>query len=70
MTSKTTEPLIDWMWCYEHPKEAAAEIDRLRGQIRSLRSVVVSAIEWDGEDSEGVPAVWIETAELALKETA
>ncbi len=20
----------DWMWCYENPKDAAAEIDRLR----------------------------------------
>lgn len=21
---------VDWMWCYENPKEAAAELDRLQ----------------------------------------
>lgn len=45
-----------------------AEIERLRGQVRALRSVVESAIEWDGADDEGVPAVWFEAAELALRE--
>lgn len=28
----------DWMWCYENPKEAAAEIDRLHERIASLES--------------------------------
>ncbi|MDE2098010.1 MAG: hypothetical protein KGL39_12225 [Patescibacteria group bacterium] len=26
----------DWMWCYENPKEAAAEIDRLRSIIKRI----------------------------------
>jgi hypothetical protein len=32
----------DWMWCYENPKDAAAEIDRLRAanehNERAIRS--------------------------------
>ncbi|MGW1422679.1 hypothetical protein ACWAT4_21495 [Bradyrhizobium manausense] len=31
MTEKT-----DWMWVYENPKEAAAEIDRLRAAMQEL----------------------------------
>jgi ABC-type nitrate/sulfonate/bicarbonate transport system substrate-binding protein len=28
----STEADIDWMWCAENPKEAAAEITKLRGE--------------------------------------
>lgn len=50
--------------------EQRAEIERLRGNESSLRSVLLEAIQWDGEDDVGVPAVWREAAEEVLKETA
>lgn len=30
----------DWMWCYESPKDAAVEIDRLEAEIERLRAVL------------------------------
>lgn len=56
--------------CGDLALEAIREIDRLRGCIRSLMSVVQDAVEWDGCDAEGVPAVWLEAAEEVLKECA
>ncbi len=29
---------VDWMWCYENPHEAAAEIARLRAENAALRA--------------------------------
>jgi hypothetical protein len=26
----------DWMWCYEHPKEAAKRIDELEAALRAI----------------------------------
>lgn len=50
-------------------RAAADEIERLRGHVRQLRSVIEDALMWDGADDTGVDAVWRESAEEALKET-
>lgn len=34
-----TEP-TDWMWCYENPKEAALEIDRLMADLNNRTAPV------------------------------
>ena len=31
-----TNAAVDWMWCYEHPREAAAEIERLRAALQEI----------------------------------
>lgn len=28
--------LTDWMWCYENPRDAASEIDRLKAALRQI----------------------------------
>jgi len=30
---------VDWMWCSENPKEAAAEIERLRAALEELAAL-------------------------------
>lgn len=37
-----TEQQTDWMWCYENPKEAAAEIDRLQAEVAHLKGIVAA----------------------------
>ena len=37
-----TSTAVDWMWCYEHPKEAAAEIERLRGALVEIRDLAAT----------------------------
>jgi len=32
--------MTDWMWCMENPKEAAAEIDKLRAALSEVASCV------------------------------
>jgi hypothetical protein len=32
--------MTDWMWVYENPKEAAAEIDRLRALLQQTRNYI------------------------------
>jgi hypothetical protein len=32
---------MDWMWCYENPKEAAAEIERLQAKIKEINLLFV-----------------------------
>ncbi len=34
---------VDWMWCYENPKEAAAEIDQLRAKIDAAIKILSDA---------------------------
>ena len=56
-------------WVCGSLRAAADEIERLRGHVRQLRSVIEDALMWDGADDTGVDAVWRESAEEALKET-
>lgn len=48
---------------------ALCKIDRLRRHIDILRNALETAIELDSDDDQGVPAVWLEAANEALKET-
>ena len=68
-TTREPPPCDDARLICPFTEWAETEIERLEGHISMLRSVVASAMEWDGADDEGVPAVWIEAAEEALKET-
>lgn len=34
-------PETDWMWVYENPKDAAAEIDRLRAALKDIQARAV-----------------------------
>ena len=42
------------------------EIRKLRAENEALREVLEAAIEWDGYDDGGVPAVWLDQARQAL----
>lgn len=33
---------VDWMWCYENPKEAALEMDELNTRITELENALVN----------------------------
>lgn len=35
-------------------------------RIEALENIVREAIEWDGFDADGIPAVWLERAEMLL----
>ena len=47
--------------------EQAAAIRELIAERDRLRAVLREAIEWNGEDDCGVPAVWLERARAALE---
>lgn len=48
--------------------DAAAKIEAQEAEIKDLREALKNAIEWDGHDDEGVPAVWLDDARAALGE--
>ena len=48
--------------------EARAEAAEAR--CARLKKALAEAINWDGEDELGVPAVWLEEARQALSDTA
>lgn len=58
------EAITAWNTRAPDPRIAALEAER-----DALRSVVHQAIEWDGYDAEGQPAVWLDEARKALGET-
>lgn len=35
----------DWLWCYENPQQAAAEIDRLRLALRDIADTKSSSVD-------------------------
>jgi hypothetical protein len=57
MTNKT----VDWQWCYENPREAAAEIERLYKREAQFAATLYAVKEVAAEDTPQ----WILADELA-----
>ncbi len=53
---------VDWMWCYEKPKEAAAEIERLLLFLGEIAAMGPADKEWDANTLEDA----VELAKRAL----
>lgn len=52
----------------ESYRKAVADRKALEAENARLLAIIAEAVEWDGHDEEGVPAVWYDEARAALGE--
>ena len=66
--SDLVKRLWDWAECVPNDlfEGVSADLFAAADEIERLRAALWEAVEWDGHDAEGVEAVWLEQARIAL----